>query len=239
MDILDEVSENESKNGKEEKVADDKVKKKVVIDENNQVKTIEARESKEKGQLRQNFETTDWLWRISVISFLIGYLFQVLSYGTPYWLAVTDATGDVMAIGIWSSCQSISSCTFRNEATDCVNSVRIFGGVGVICGLVVTILLYMHIKKPDSKRCLGISCVTLSFISALSTQISTAIFGRTIGCSMPTLEEYSWTWSLALAITAIILTVASGLMFLIIVFKDISRQNYKGRIWRRRGVNIT
>jgi hypothetical protein len=117
MDILDEVSENESKNGKEEKVADDKVKKKVVIDENNQVKTIEARESKEKGQLRQNFETTDWLWRISVISFLIGYLFQVLSYGTPYWLAVTDATGDVMAIGIWSSCQSISSCTFRNEAT--------------------------------------------------------------------------------------------------------------------------
>ena len=117
MDFLEEISEKGSKKGSEETVMDNKVKKKVVINENDQVKTIESRNSKEKGQLQQNFETTDWLWRISVISFLIGYLFQVISYGAPYWLAVVDANDDVTTIGIWSSCQSISSCKFRNEST--------------------------------------------------------------------------------------------------------------------------
>ncbi|XP_045166279.2 uncharacterized protein LOC123529815 [Mercenaria mercenaria] len=254
MDFLEENSENAAKKMTDEKVTDEKVtnekvtnekvKKKVVIDDNDKIRTIESQKSKEKGQFRQNFEATEWPWRLSVTCFLIGFLFQVLSYGTPYWLAVEDGTGnDVMHIGIWSACFSISNCTFRNETSDCVNSVRVFGGFGVVCGLVVTILLVIHVKQPDNRRCLALSCVTLCFISALTTQMSTAIFGRTVGCffadDLALTSEPRWTWSLALAFTSIILTVASGLVFLILELRHISRQNKRRRAWNRRGITIT
>lgn len=52
--------------------------------------------------------------------------------------------------------------------TDCLNAVRVFGGIGVVSGFVVTCLLFIFVKKPDSRRCLALSSVTLCFVSGKS-----------------------------------------------------------------------
>lgn len=112
MDFVEEsATENEAK-----KISEEKVKKKVVINDSGQKQGTKSQGNSTKGLFRKKIAETSWPWRISVISFLIGYLFQVLSYGSPYWLAVLDATGeDVMHIGIWSACFTISNCTYREE----------------------------------------------------------------------------------------------------------------------------
>ena len=54
-----------------------------------------------------------WIWKIASLVFLIGFLFQMIAYATPHWIDVSDASGDVIGYGLWSSCTTLSSCTFR------------------------------------------------------------------------------------------------------------------------------
>ncbi|WAR16862.1 hypothetical protein MAR_031456 [Mya arenaria] len=101
---------------------DDKVKKRVTIDDKNDIKFInvenEKEEPKQKSEFIRNLELIGWPWKISGTVFLIGLLFHVIAFGTPDWLNTFDASGnDVMHVGIWSACVLISNCTFRSETS--------------------------------------------------------------------------------------------------------------------------
>ena len=90
-------------------------KKRVVIDE----KSLKRDRGSEKSEFRRKFETTRFWWKLASTVFLVGFVFQVLSFSTPYWLAFDDVKGDVRYIGLWSTCNgtSISGCIVRNDTT--------------------------------------------------------------------------------------------------------------------------
>lgn len=244
MDWDDNNVHHDVKKATTDEKVNEKVKKKVVIDENNEVRPITAEENRERSQARQNFESTGWPWTVAAVFFLIGFIFNTVSYGTPFWLQLDNGAGGVLHIGIWSACvDSISDCTFRKEITGCLNSVRVFGGVGVLSGVTVVILLVLYINKPESRRCLGLSTVILCFISALAIQIATAIFGRSIGCydiqTSSTGSTVVWNWALAFAFVSVLVTIATGLVFMIIELRLISRQTGRKRPWNGSGMVIT
>lgn len=100
---------------------EEKPKKKVVIDENKQVRQIENtridKQNKPKSQIRQNIETTTWPWRISCLSFILGFIFHVISYGTPHWIIIDIPPDGEMRAGFWGACVEGSGCSFRNATT--------------------------------------------------------------------------------------------------------------------------
>ncbi|KAL4226178.1 hypothetical protein ACF0H5_014164 [Mactra antiquata] len=229
---------------------DEKAKKKVVIDENNQIRHIEntnyekqEKQEKQKSQFRQNMETTEWPWRIACVCFCLGLMFHIISYGTPYWIEIQVASGDAMHAGIWSTCVDGSGCSFRNSTTVCYNAVRGFGGIGVLFGIVTLFLLYYHSQYLKNRRHLGLVAAGFSFGSALSIQIAAGAFGQSLGCNADesgTATGISWGWSLALAFVSVIMIVGSGLAFLILELRGISRDSGgRKRPWNGRGVIVT
>ncbi|KAH3752769.1 uncharacterized protein LOC127847840 [Dreissena polymorpha] len=225
-------------------------KKKVTIDNNNDIKFInvenEDEPSNKRGTFITNLEITGWPWRIAGCVFLIGVLFHVISFGTPDWMITLNANGDdVMHVGIWTSCVLISTCEFRSETTVCLNATRTFGGIGVVCCLVVVLLLicYIYNYNLPRRRCINVAVVTNCFVAALATQIATATFWRSGACNYNDATGYvttRWAWSIALSFTSVLLLVAAGLAFLVIELIAISRETARGgQPWKGRGCHIT
>lgn len=96
-----------------------KAKKSVVIDNKRDVKFIDVGSDKTKktGSVFKNLDLYEWPWRVATSLFLIGYLFHVIAYATPYWMITSDNNGnDITKVGIWSACTTISNCTFVNDS---------------------------------------------------------------------------------------------------------------------------
>lgn len=91
-----------------------KPKKSVIIDDKHDIKfiNVENPPAKPRKTLECKVDLYEWPWRAGTVVYLIGYLFHVIAYATPYWMITSDANGnDVMHIGLWSACSSISNCT--------------------------------------------------------------------------------------------------------------------------------
>ncbi|WAR16823.1 hypothetical protein MAR_031417 [Mya arenaria] len=226
---------------------DEKVKKRVTIDDKNDIKFInvenEKEEPKQKSEFIRNLELIGWPWKISGTVFLIGLLFHVIAFGTPDWLNTFDASGnDVMHVGIWSACVLISNCTFRSETSTCLNAVRTFGGLGVVCCLVVLVLLVCYIRNEAGRRGISRGVVANCFVAALAIQIESSLFWRSGACAYSDITGATtkqWAWSIALSFVSVVLILAAGLSFLAIELISISREKNKARPWKGKGFNIT
>jgi len=92
-------------------------KKTVVIDDNKDIKfiNVESSRARQKRPFCENINLYEWPWRILTVLFLIGYLFHVIAFGTPFWMITSENNGnDVTNVGIWSACTTISNCTMPN-----------------------------------------------------------------------------------------------------------------------------
>lgn len=97
-------------------VTSKKGKKSVVIDDKRDIKFINVESEPSNTRSSSYMDLYEWPWRIIISLFLIGYLFEIMAYATPYWMITSDANdNDVMSVGLWSACTTISNCTFRGD----------------------------------------------------------------------------------------------------------------------------
>ena len=70
--------------------------------------------------IKKRIASTSHTWKVSVVLFVIGFLFHIISFGTPFWIVVKGVSNSTY-VGIWNSCSSISSCDLRTD-----NAGRLF-----------------------------------------------------------------------------------------------------------------
>ncbi|XP_061188435.1 uncharacterized protein LOC133196582 [Saccostrea echinata] len=173
--------------------------------------------------------------------FVFGFLFlfialilDVIGVATPYWF-YAEKNGVKIYGGLWKSCLDISGseeskCNKYEDVPDWLKAVRGFGFLGILVSTLALTSASLKICLKDRVSLLIIAII-LSFISALCSVVSIAVFAR----KYPNLviemirNDLNFNFSFIFCALFIVLSAFAGICMIIQIAKRTSYSTIDGR----------
>ncbi|XP_061172719.1 uncharacterized protein LOC133182028 [Saccostrea echinata] len=173
--------------------------------------------------------------------FIVGNVFLLLvpildliGVATPFWI-YGEKSGQKISLGLWTVCVSenisgseVSGCVEYKDILDCIKVVRGFGLLGIIISAIAFIFALLKICFKDSLFVLIIAII-LSFISAVCTVVSIAVFAENYDDLLKDSSFVHFSFSFALCAVSIVLSAIAGICMIIEIAKRSSYTTIDGR----------